>query len=1149
MTEAESGDNSNGGTRSSGQESIEQVIEIAQQWQNEDGQFHITAEQMRTFVEQARSLMVTEASSAGQGVSSKATADADNTKNGQGDERDDQLSWNSSARWSKVGDTAAASPAPRGERDPWQSDGQDPWSQASRSWTDKYASWKDHSNGWQDRFDSWRDTSNEWQSNYWQSRDWNGSKWGEASGTEKWKTDERRGRDFADPEAWPGWSEFKLWRRKVMRWRQTTDVDTHKHADRIMKLLPIDLQRKLEDITDEDLISDNGADKVIARLDLLSGERVGDEKRKAGRECLFSFQRKQGEGLTEYAARLDLAFDKVGTLGLPLPDDWKYMFLEEGAGLGERGTQLMKIQMKTKDSYKEALAAIREMDVARREHLSIHRSRAYHVEQSEDTDSLLDWDDVSSLDTEGEAEIYVALDKMDLYDDELKYAFNTMQEDRRKTWKQNRDLKRKLKVDRKFFDRSKENDIKSGDKSKFNRGHRSAKGEHRPRRNRLPLAELIKRTKCRSCGKKGHWSRECPDRNGQSHSASATGGGTASFVTGYVHANVVDPNAPEDVSSGQERQQQDELVLLTVPPGEAVVDTAAGVKVGMNRLPSGHRTIRIDDFQASGADFKCPEAVFQRHPSLKESDFHCDCGRSGSSGKYAPFYLTSSGDQGAQLRERRPATMAEQVAGTDTTWTYAVTGTTVPDHLNKAQRSWACMVGSTMFWLNKLADEFGRMMVTRRFWPTNLPKSLKVVPQAYYTCWHPPISVDYGCNGYGAWWVCSDCTMRVGYLDKKPDKTKKEPDVTCLCKRRTAACSLCGRGFAQQKGADPEWRALVAAPAPPPGNRGVTPAGVPPPWPAQAESGAAQHYTRASEADRADWVMSEAEGDLRRKKQLQRQEVAAAAAASGPATPREPRSRKPENGEDLSEVMQMLRDMSAKQEAQQNAISQLTKVTSGQVHAMALLQSQMQAQSPVKEQSSIKEQQSKSPGQSSQQPGSKQEMQPGHQTSIATTPHLATQQVPPEASFQMITTAPLVAAYPNYAAAPPLQEPHGQAKGHGKGPDNPTGLMDQRGNLLSSTTISSIDLPGSALPSQQLAAAAPQKRPSHLSRPSAEQGDPWKESPEEKQARDQRRKDAEEAAKRDKDRLARDGWTAAGWKSWDGWNSGDQRWDKGGQKR
>eukprot|EP00959_Pyramimonas_sp_CCMP1952_P277995 5811152-Pyramimonas_sp.AAC.1 len=67
-------------------------------------------------------------------------------------------------------------------------------------------------------------------------------------------------------------------------------------------------------------------------------------------------------------------------------------------------------------------------------------------------------------------------------------------------------------------------------------------------------------------------------------------------------------------------------------------------------------------------------------------------------------------------------------------------------------------------------------MVARRFWPTNLSKQLKVVPQAYFSCWHPPINVEHGSNGYGSWWVCPGCTMRVGYIDKKPDKTKKDPD-------------------------------------------------------------------------------------------------------------------------------------------------------------------------------------------------------------------------------------------------------------------------------------------------------------------------------------------------------------------------------------
>ncbi|CAK0816748.1 unnamed protein product [Prorocentrum cordatum] len=430
----------------------------------------------------------------------------------------------------------------------------------------------------------------------------------------------------------------------------------------------------------------------------------------------------------------------------------------------------------------------------------------------------------------------------------------------------------------------------------------------------------------------------------------------------------------------------------------------------------------------------------------------------------------------AQLRERRPATVAEQMAGSDTTWTYAVTGTTVPDNLSKAQRGWASM-------------------------------EPKVVPQAYFSCWHPPISVEHGSNGYGSWWAFSGCTMRVGYVDKKPDKTNQDTDVICLCKRKTAACSLCGRGVAQQKGADPEWRAMVAAPAPPPGTRGITPAGVPPPWPAQAGPGAAQQCTRVSEADRADWIMGEAEEDLRRKKQLQRQEAtSAAAAASGPATPREQRSRKTENGEEIAEVIKMLKDMSTKQEQQQNAINQPTKITSGQMHAMALLQSQMQAQSPVKEQHLVKEQpQNMSPGQSSQQPAPSQERKPG-------------------------PTEPIPTAMARASDA-----------------------SDQGGNLLSSTTISSIDLPMSGLPSQQSVAVPPRKRNSRPSKPSAEHGDPWTETPEAKQARDRRRREAEEAAKREKDRLTRDGWTAAGWKSRGGkgqnWVDDDQMWDKSGQKK
>eukprot|EP00959_Pyramimonas_sp_CCMP1952_P212289 4442022-Pyramimonas_sp.AAC.1 len=57
------------------------------------------------------------------------------------------------------------------------------------------------------------------------------------------------------------------------------------------------------------------------------------------------------------------------------------MFLEEGVGLDERGQQLMRVMMKTRDSYSEALAAIREMDVTRREHLSFQK-RSFMADSS-----------------------------------------------------------------------------------------------------------------------------------------------------------------------------------------------------------------------------------------------------------------------------------------------------------------------------------------------------------------------------------------------------------------------------------------------------------------------------------------------------------------------------------------------------------------------------------------------------------------------------------------------------------------------------------------------------------------------------------------------------------------------------------------------
>eukprot|EP00959_Pyramimonas_sp_CCMP1952_P172560 3605544-Pyramimonas_sp.AAC.1 len=93
------------------------------------------------------------------------------------------------------------------------------------------------------------------------------------------------------------------------------------------------------------------------------------------------------------------------------------------------------------------------MDVTRKEHLAHHRSRTYHTDrgaasswtsqwtnnepsysvEDDDDDSMVDYGDASSLNTEGGTEIYLASENLNLYDDELPAVFASMLEDRRKT--------------------------------------------------------------------------------------------------------------------------------------------------------------------------------------------------------------------------------------------------------------------------------------------------------------------------------------------------------------------------------------------------------------------------------------------------------------------------------------------------------------------------------------------------------------------------------------------------------------------------------------------------------------------------------------------------------------------------------------------
>ncbi|CAK0907048.1 unnamed protein product [Prorocentrum cordatum] len=454
----------------------------------------------------------------------------------------------------------------RRPRDPWDSD--DPWKGQSRSESQggERREWS------QEEWDEWKKAKG---GRY--ESDWRDQKWEKG--------------DYTDPEAFMGWSDYRLWRRRVVRWLDQTDVPPRKRSDKILKVLDRDLQRKFEDISDAVLQSAEGPMTIIKRLDIMSGQRIDDEKRRAGRECLMGYRRKADETLSVYTARMDQNFERLKGQGLELDDSWKILFLEEGIGLDESGMQMLKVMSRGSKDYEEVIGAAREMDVTRNEHLGARTGKATAATYAlqDDDDDLCEYSDVSSMTSEQEAFVLESIAEADVDEYELPEVLATLEKDRKKTWKENRDYKRHLRVDRKFYQTP---GGPSGPRApapppphpgRRDGLHRSAKGIVRERKRRLPIEKRMKITKCHRCHKKGHWSRECPEKGDSTGAAAGSG---------FALLNESEPSyailASENINSINARglihqvvdriksEKVEAMSLLVTGSGGIVVDTAAG---------------------------------------------------------------------------------------------------------------------------------------------------------------------------------------------------------------------------------------------------------------------------------------------------------------------------------------------------------------------------------------------------------------------------------------------------------------------------------------------------------------------------------------------------------------------------------------------
>ena len=308
--------------------------------------------------------------------------------------------------------------------------------------------------GW-DEVPADRERADHWSSparDGWTAQDWQGwrsSAWFADTTSKAVKA------DYSDPPQWPGWPFYRAWRKATLRWSKHTDVHVARRADKILKLFDWTLASEFQHLSDELLASDKGVDRIVQILGSLSGEREGDELRRAVRSAVFEFSRRKDETLTQYTERRDQDFTVLEEqFNIRLPTEVKSILLEEGASLQPQGEQNLRSLTEGKLAYETVSRALKDLDTVRERMTSATTARGSYLLESLGDESTIstnnddDDDDDRSITTEVEDELLQELDRMDLGETDALETYVTLVNTRRRTRSENKSLKQAIEVDR-----------------------------------------------------------------------------------------------------------------------------------------------------------------------------------------------------------------------------------------------------------------------------------------------------------------------------------------------------------------------------------------------------------------------------------------------------------------------------------------------------------------------------------------------------------------------------------------------------------------------------------------------------------------------------------------------------------------------------
>ena len=154
--------------------------------------------------------------------------------------------------------------------------------------------------------------------------------------------------------------DYRSWKRDFALWQSITETDKKKQGALLtLRLDKITRDEVYEDLSNEDITTEQGTQKVLCHLDIIFKQ---DEKLTAFKcyESFENYQRPSTVSITEYCKEFHRRLKTVKDDGTSVADHILAYKLIKSAQLNENQTQLLKAT--TKDmSYKEVMKQLQKI--------------------------------------------------------------------------------------------------------------------------------------------------------------------------------------------------------------------------------------------------------------------------------------------------------------------------------------------------------------------------------------------------------------------------------------------------------------------------------------------------------------------------------------------------------------------------------------------------------------------------------------------------------------------------------------------------------------------------------------------------------------------------------------------------------------------